>query len=169
MMRHYVSISFLLLALLADGTLPAATKPQAGRASDSTTWTSEDLERLKNAPDLISVVGQPAIEGQQSVDAPSSQPEIKDPAWYAAQASILNTRLESEQAELRDFEQKLENAQELGTTTPGVNLDEADPGITPEATIESLRDRVRATQSELDSLEDLARRNDMAPGILRGQ
>lgn len=168
-MQHYVNISFVLLMLLAEGTLPAATRPQAGRASDSTTWTNEDLERLKNIPDLISVVGQSANEGQQSLDAPSSHPEIEDPAWYAEQAASLNNRLESEQADLRDFEQKLGSAQELGTTTPGVNLDEADPGMRPEATIEILQDRVREAQSELDTLEDLARHNDMAPGILRGQ
>ena len=53
--------------------------------------------------------------------------------------------------------------------TGGINLDDGDIGITPEAGIEILQQRVNETERELDALEDLARRNDIPPGALRGQ
>jgi hypothetical protein len=57
------------------------------------------------------------------------------------------------QLDLRKFTQALEDVRELKTTTDGANLGEYDIGITPEATIEILQDRVRETQRELDALE----------------
>jgi hypothetical protein len=81
----------------------------------------------------------------------------------------LNAQLETEQAELRDFTQVLDDARELKDTTYGINLAEEDIGITPEATIDILQNRIRESQSELDALEDLARHNDIPPGIVRGQ
>jgi hypothetical protein len=51
--------------------------------------------------------------------------------------------------------------------TGGINLDGGDIGITPEAGIEILEQRVMEEQARLDALEDLARRNDIEPGTLR--
>jgi hypothetical protein len=45
----------------------------------------------------------------------------------------------------------------------------ADVGITPEAVIEILERRVKEVQTELDALEDLARRRGIPPGTLRGK
>ena len=42
-------------------------------------------------------------------------------------------------------------------------------GITPEAAIDILQQRVNEAQTELAELEDLARQNDIPPGALRGQ
>ena len=53
--------------------------------------------------------------------------------------------------------------------TGGINLDGGDIGITPDAGIEILRRRVQDTESDLDALEDLARRNGIPPGTLRGR
>ncbi len=50
--------------------------------------------------------------------------------------------------------------------TGGINLDDGDIGITPEAGIEILGQRVSEAQTELDALEDMARRNDIPPGTL---
>ena len=41
------------------------------------------------------------------------------------------------------------------------------PGVTPEEAISSLEAQVLETRSQLDELADLARRNDIAPGLLR--
>ena len=170
MMFHHLGISFVLVSLAAGGTLRAATKPRAVPASEANvTWTNEDLERLNRIPGLISVVGQPTNVGVQDIDAPAPQSITEDPAWYAEQAGWLNARLETEQADLRDFTQALDDARELKSTTSGVGLFADDIGITPEATIDILQNRVRATQSELDALEDLARRNDIPSGIFRDQ
>ena len=53
--------------------------------------------------------------------------------------------------------------------TGGTNLDGGDVGITPEAGIEILEQRVMQERARVDDLEDLARRNDIEPGALRGQ
>lgn len=170
MMRHYLSIRIVLVLFAAGGTLRAATQPHAGPAPEANgTWTNEDLQRLDKVPELISVVGQPSNDASQPVDGPPPHSRTEDPAWYAAQAASLNARLEAERADLRKFTRALDDARELKSTTGGVNLDEDDIGITPGATIEILQNRVRETQRQLGALEDLARENDIQPGVLRGQ
>ena len=170
MMRRSLSISLILASFVAGGTLRAAPRPHAGSSPEANgTWTNEDLQRLSKVPGLISAVGQPSTEATQSVDAPASHSITKDPNWYAARAASLGAQLEAEQADLRKFTQALDDARELKSTTGGVNLAEDDIGITPEATIEILQNRVRETQKELGALEDLARQNDIPPGVLRGQ
>ena len=170
MMRHYLSIRIVLVLFAAGGTLRAATKPHAGLAPGASgAWTNEDLQRLGKVPELISVVGQASTKAQQLVNAPASHSITEDANWYAARAALLNTRLEAEEADLRKFTQALDDARELKSTTGGVNLAEDDIGITPEATIEILQDRVRKTQRDIGDLEDLARQNDIPPGVLRGQ
>lgn len=168
MMRRSLSISVVLIAFAAGGTLRAATKPHAGPAPANRTWTNEDLQRLDKVPELISVVGQPPTKASQVVNAPAPH-STEDPDWYAVRATSMNARLEAEQADLRKFTQALDDARELKSTSGGVNLGEDDIGITPEATIEILQSRVRETQRELGALEDLARENGIPPGVLRSQ
>jgi hypothetical protein len=167
-MRRYLTISFLLASLSTGGTLRAATTPHAGPASATATWTNDDLRRMSGVPGLVSIVGEDANESPQRVGSSAPLRETEDLAWYAAQAAQLNARLEAAQADLRNFTHALEDARELKATTGGINLAEEDIGITPEATIDILQSRLRETQGELDALEDLARRNGIPPGILRG-
>jgi hypothetical protein len=131
-------------------------------------WTNDSLERLHDL-DLISIVG--ARNEEMPESASLRQPYIKthDPGWYAAEAAKLGDRLERREAELRRYQQALEDAQSLRNTTGGINLDEGNIGITSEAGIEILRQRAQETQTELDALYDLARRNGIPPGALRGQ
>jgi hypothetical protein len=65
--------------------------------------------------------------------------------------------------------QILEDARSLTKMTGGINLDEGDVAITPQAGIEILQHRVGEEQARLDALEDMARRHDIPPGALRGQ
>jgi hypothetical protein len=51
----------------------------------------------------------------------------------------------------------------------GINLVKGHIGITPEAGIEILEQRVEQAHAELLALEDLARRHGIPPGTLRGQ
>ena len=132
-------------------------------------WTNEDLERL-TAPGLISVVGQPAtVEDASPAGTPSPCVAIHASEWYAEEAATLRGELERRQARLDEYRQAIEDTRSLKTMAAGINLDEGGIGITPEAGIEILQQRVKEAQAELDDLEDLARRNEIEPGTLRGE
>ena len=150
--------------------LRAANKPRAGETVGATVvWRNGDLERLR-AKGPISVVGQVAEEATPDAAAPSSCiVETQDPEWYAEQASKLRAELERREAKLQLYRQALEDVKDLKTMTGGINLDGGDIGITPDAGIEILQQRVQDTEGDLDAIEDLARRNDIPRGTLRGQ
>jgi hypothetical protein len=95
--------------------------------------------------------------------------KTQDPAWYAEQAAELHDELERRRAELSDYRKALEDVRNLRDMTGGINFDNGDIGITPQSGIEILQQRVRDEQARLDALEDLARRHDIPPGVLRGQ
>ena len=104
-----------------------------------------------------------------SASMPGPYVKTEDSEWYAAQAAKLRDELEGRRAQLREYRLALDDARSLRKTTGGIDLDEGDAGITPEAGIEILQQRVNEAQTELDALEDLARRNGVPPGTLRGQ
>ena len=131
-------------------------------------WTNDELEKLHDLG-LISIVGTRNEEAPESVSLRQPYVKTDDPGWYAAEAAKLRDQLEHRQAELRGYQQALEDAESLRNTTGGINLDEGDIAITPEAGIEILRQRVKETQTAFDALYDLARRNGIPPGALRGQ
>ncbi len=94
--------------------------------------------------------------------------KTQDPGWYAEQAAKLRTEFERRKAQLNGYRQAIQDVESLKTMKGGINLDEADIGITPKAGIEILQQRLSETHSELDALEDLARRNEIPPGTVRG-
>jgi hypothetical protein len=168
-MNRYIcaAVTFGLISVAIP--LRAASGPHAGTDRQNTVvWTNDDLEKLQD-PGLICIVGR--MDEETSNSAPLPQPYVRtqDPEWYAEQAARLRDELERRKAQLDEYRQAIEEATSLKTTTGGINLDEGDTGITPEAGIEILQQRVSEAQSRLDALEDLARRNDIEPGTLRGQ
>jgi hypothetical protein len=170
-MNRYLTFSIFISMALSTLAIPlrAANKPRAGTDSHNPlVWTNDDLEKLRGLG-LISIVGR--MNEETPKPASRLQPYLKtpDPDWYAEQAAKLRDELERRRARLDGYRQALEEARSLKKTTGGINLDDRDIGITPEAGIEILQERVSETQSELDALEDLARRNDIPPGALRGQ
>jgi hypothetical protein len=182
-MNRYLAFSLAVSVTLSTLAIPlrAANEPRAGRMEKATkVWTNEDLEGLR-APGLISIVGpmdgeQPASTSApvpyEEMSAPESWPayvETQDPEWYAEQSTRLRNELEYRHAQLSEYRQALEDARNLRETTGGINLGEGDLGITPEDGIEILQQRVNEAEAKLDVLEDLARRNDIEPGTLRGQ
>jgi len=171
-MNRYLTFSLAISMTLSTLAIPlrAANKSRAGKTEKTAAlWTNEDLEKLSH-PGLISVVGEPRY-AEDAINAPMPLPYVntQDPEWYAGQAAKLQAQLENNQAELHRYRQAIEDAKSLKTMTSGINLVEGDVGITPDAGIEILQQRASETQSELDALEDLARRNDIPPGTLRGQ
>jgi hypothetical protein len=169
-MNRCLTFSLVISMALSTLAIPlrAANRPHAGTNSKNrVVWTNDDLERLHNLG-LICIVGQMNDEAPKS-SQPQPYVKTQDPEWYAEQAAKLRDELERRQAQLSEYRQALEDARSLKETTNGINLDDGDVGITPAAGIEILQERVNETQSDLDALEDLARRNDITPGTLRGQ
>ena len=168
-MTHHASAAVTLALISVAIPSRAANRPHAGTDSpDKMVWTNDDLEKLHSLG-LISIVGR--IDEERPTRASASGPYVRtqDPEWYAEEAAKLRGELERRRAQLREYGQALEDARSLRETTGGINLDEGDVGITPQAGIEILQQRVRTRESELGALEDLARHNGIAPGTLRGQ
>ena len=171
-MNRYLRFSLAISVTLSTVAIPlrAANKPRAGETEKTTVlWTNEELEKLRPLA-AISIVGQ-ANKADDSPTAAVPLPylETKDPEWYAEQAAKLRDELERRQTQLREYRQALDDVRNQGKTTGGINLDEGDVAITPEVGIEILEGHVIEVQTELNALEDLARRHDISPGMLRGQ
>jgi hypothetical protein len=170
-MNLYLTFSLVTSMTLSTLAIPprAANRPHAGTDSrDPVVWTNDDLEKLHSLG-LISIVGRIYEERPTSASAPAPYVGTQDPEWYAEQAAKLRDELERRQAQLREYRQALDDARSLKEMTGGINLDEGDVGITPEAGIEILQQRLNEAQTELDALEDLARRHGIPPGTLRGE
>ena len=166
LLRTAISLALLSVAI----PLRATNRPHAGTDSQSpVVWTNDDLEKLHDVPGLISIVGQIDEESPAPESAPGPYMETQDPEWYAQQAANLSDELERRQAQLSDYLQAIEDARNLRETTGGINFAEGDIAITLEDGIDLLEWRVEETHEAFDDLEDLARRNDIPPGTLRGQ
>ena len=170
-MNRYLTFSLAISMTLSTLAIPlrAANRPRAGMDSQNTVvWTNDDLERL-HVPGLISIVGRMNEETPKSAPTPEPYVKTQDPEWYAKQAAKLRDGLERRQNQLRDYRQAIDDVRNLRNTTRGINLDEGDIAITPEVGIEILERHVNEVQTELNALEDLARRHDIPPGTLRGE
>ena len=167
MIRHFCICCCLALVSAAT-PMRAANRPHAGADGNTkVVWTNDDLDKLHNL-DLISIVGRDD-EKPALVPMLAEYQKTRDAEWYSEQVAKLRDELEYRQAQLRNYQQALDDARSLNQSTSGIDLVDESFAITPEAGIEILRQRVSQTQSELDALEDLARRNDIEPGTLRGQ
>jgi len=168
MIRH-LYVCFCLALVLAAIPLRAANSPHAGTGSQTIkVWTNDDLERLQYLSPIC-IVGRANEETPEPASLPQPYAKTRDPEWYAEQAARLRDELERRRAQLNGYRQTIEDARGLKTMTGGTNLDGGDVGITPEAGIEILEQRVLQEQARVDDLEDLARRNEIEPGTLRGQ
>jgi hypothetical protein len=168
-MNRYLTFSAAISVTLSFLAIPvlAANKPRAGM-DNTMVWTNDDLDKLRPLG-LISIVGRVDEDTTAPAAMPKPYARTQDPDWYAVEAARLRDDLERRQAALREYQQALEDARSLTKTTGGINFDAGDIGITPEAGIDVLQQRVSDTQRDFDALEDLARRNDIPPGTLRGQ
>jgi hypothetical protein len=171
-MNRHLTFSLAISMTISALAIPlrAANKPRAGGTEKTTVlWTNEGIEKLRPLG-VISIVGQPDTkQGSTATAMPAPYDRTQNPEWYAERAAALRDELERRQDQLTEYQQAVKDARSLKETTGGINLDDGDIGITPEAGIEILQLRVSETQSELDALEDLARQHDISPGTLRGQ
>ena len=172
-MRIYLFPLAAILALAIALPSRAAEKPRPAQAAQSKqakkVWTDDDMDQLR-ARGLITTF---SIAPETTAQAPAAPPEpatyasrLEDPAWYAQQASDLQAELDKREAALREAQANLAQAAE-GVTQPGIAMDKKNPGITPEAGIDVLEAQVLEVQNQLDELSDLARQNNIPPGVLR--
>jgi hypothetical protein len=165
------NLGITITLALASVAIPlrAANGPHVGADRQRPqVWTNDDLEKLHGLG-LISIVGQVNEEETTEPSVPESYVNTQDPGWYAEEAANLRDELENSQAQLRDFQQAIDDVRSLRQTTGGMSLDYGDIGVTPEDAIGNLQQHVNDVQADLDALEDLARHNGIPPGVLRGQ
>jgi len=169
-MRTYRFSLTAILALAFAFPSHAAEKPSPAQAAKTKkVWTNDDMDQLR-ARGLISTFSVAPETTAQAQAAPSEQatftPKTEDPAWYADQAAILQAELDKRESALREAQANLAQAAE-GITQPGIAMDKGNVGVTPEAGLAILEAQVHEVQSQLDELSDLARQNNIPPGVLR--
>jgi hypothetical protein len=154
-------------------------KPAASPKPDSQkkVWTNDDVERLNpafvenrapqtstpSAATLTIVTVPPLAPAPHRVVARAPLAPEQDPRWYAQQVTALEAELSaiaSHEDELRQF-----RATSAGLPT-GLVLNAPVEGITTDNLIAQLEARRQEIAQQIDGLGDLARQNDLPPGIL---
>jgi hypothetical protein len=177
-MRTYPFPLAAILALAISFPLLAAEKPQPAQGTQNQpkkVWTNEDMDQLR-ARGLISIVGPavneaaaaatPAATAPTEAAGPIYNSRLEDPEWYAEQVAKLQAELDERESALQEQRMALAQAADR-ITQPGIVLDKKNAGVTPDASIAILEAQVGEVQSELDELSDLARQNNIPPGVLR--
>lgn len=147
----------------AQQTPPEKEKPDARRPKK--VWTNDDMQGLGGTSG-VSVVGEaPAAPGRGNATAqPRGYVKEKDSNWYRQQLAPLRSeleRLDKEIVRTREFI----NGEHTGEGRLKVNVFSVP--MNPADQIAQLEKRKATTQTKIDALEDLARRNDIPPGALR--
>jgi hypothetical protein len=169
-MRIYPFSLAAIFALAFALPSHAARNPSPAQvAKTKKVWTNEEMDQLR-ARGLISTFN---VAPETTAPAPAGQsepatftPRTEDPAWYAEQAAILQAELDKREAALREAQMAIAQAAE-GITQPGVAMDKGNVGVTPDAGIAILEAQAREVQTQLNELGDLARQNNISPGVLR--
>jgi hypothetical protein len=170
-MRTYPFALAAVLALAIAFPSRATEKPRPAQAGQTKkVWTNDDTDQLRSRG-LISTFSQvpgTAVEAATAPSLPATYASrTEDPGWYAQQAADIQAELDKREAVLREARAGIAQAAE-GITQPGIAMDKRGAGITPEAGLANLQAGVQEIQSQLDELSDLARQNNIPPGVLRG-
>ncbi len=190
-MRHSLRTSFTAFAtaavclafalpvatLAAGGTTTAAPPAQPRPDREKKVWMNEDVARLNPEFGLTpatkpAAAGSPSAASAQPV-APAPRPvaivaaapldPLQDPRWYAQQLDSL----EAELATIASRERQLRQFRATSTGLPtGLVLNAPCEGITTDNLIAQLDSRRQEISQQIDALGDMARSNDLAPGIL---
>jgi hypothetical protein len=154
----------------------AAEKPRPAQGNQNQpkkVWTNDDLDQLRSRG-LISIVGPQVSEAAaQAATAvseagfPVYNSRLEDPAWYAQKAADLQAELDKREAALLEQQTALAQVAK-GITQPGIAMNKGNAGVTPEAGLAILQAHVLEVQNQLDELSDLARQNNIPPGVFRG-
>ena len=164
-----LSVGFAIPAAAATGGGPA--KPPASPKPDTQkkVWTNDDVERLNPefVPGRAPESGiNSAVSVQSAPPAPVSVTPVdpqQDPRWYGQQVTALDAELaaiDSREEQLREF-----RSTSAGLPT-GLVLNAPCEGITTDNLIAQLESRRQEIAQQIDALGDLARENNVPPGIL---
>jgi hypothetical protein len=154
----------------AIGAARAADAQQEPQNEMSTkVWTNDNISSLPNLS--IQTGTQPLASAQSGPGPAQSQngwrvlpPREQDPAWYRVQ--IAELRRQAAQLEARAHEiQSVLDSHTGGHQ--GLNLLEKPEGLNAETEVKLLRQRRAGVLQQIDALEDMARRNGLAPGEVR--
>lgn len=158
-----------ILVLLSILSLhPAARRD----SSVQKTWTNDDIESLRETAPIsvfnpASAVQFAATPATLSAPAIAPKPPIikeLDPYWYSTQIDVLQTEMAASAAVVN----RIEDIRKSGVGISGViPLDREDVGLTPESTVQILQTQNKALGEQVDNLQELARRNDIPPGVIR--
>jgi len=140
-------------------------------AAEQKVWTNDDIPLLREmAPISIFSTGASAqARAAETFSAAANaltQPYVKelDPRWYAQQRDTLQTRIDADQEQIREIQQIEQTGDGISGAIP---LDKNAPGLTPYATVEILQNQIAQTETQIDDLQDLARRNGIPPAAVR--
>jgi hypothetical protein len=126
-----------------------------------------DQLRARGLISTFSQAPQTTAQAPEALSEPATfESRTQDPTWYAEQAAILQAELDRREAVLREAQAKLAQATK-GITQPGVDMAEGNVGVTPEAGIDILKAQVQEVENQFNELSDLARQNNIPPGVLR--
>ncbi len=166
-----ILFSPMLLVLIptvvcASGAHGAASPKPQGETKTIKVWTNEDLEALGPRVKPADEPGPPNAAPPALVVNLESAPVLppkKDPRWYAQQLAALDDQLSS----VSEQEDQLLHFRQTRTGLPtGLNVVAPCHGITTDNRIADLEARRLEILQELDNLADIARVNDMPPGVL---
>ena len=138
------------------------------------TWTNERLQQL-HEQGLISEFNrlpESRAEATLEIAAEESNPfrvydRTQDTRWYAEQVAALNAKIQALETELVHYQAELHYVRELKTSEAGLAVYQDTVGITPEAGIDIRRALLQGLRGELEDIRDLARRNNIPPGVVR--
>jgi hypothetical protein len=161
---------------LAGGNGKDANNAHANRPArdlEKKVFTNEDLETLARqsgepSNDRWSPAATPAESAQPAPNriARILLPQEKDPEWYAQQSGSLNAQAEAIDARLQQLQQYRSTGTAAGAVF-GLGLDAPCEGITTDNEIQQLILQRTQIESNISALEDMARQNDIPPGVFR--
>ncbi|MFZ0519876.1 MAG: hypothetical protein WAL95_02565 [Candidatus Acidiferrales bacterium] len=156
-----VAISFLVPQPAKPGATARAVR--GADAAAQKVWTNDDIPMLREMAPISIFSASANSEASFAstsgvVTAASRQPYVKelDPRWYAQQRDTLQARIDADQEQIREIQQIQQTGDGISDAIP---LDKNAPGLTPYATVEILQNQIAQIESQIDDLQDLARRN----------
>ncbi|MBZ5701836.1 MAG: hypothetical protein LAN84_08310 [Acidobacteriia bacterium] len=188
MPRRFSSLPLLVLcaALAASAQQPPAPPPQdpAPAASNAAAtpappappakkskkvWTNDDLPTLSGTS--VSVVGAPPQPAKNSSPRPNSQAAREAAREKELQIARLREALRKLRADLAQLDKQIADLhsfqQGTPSSSPGLLPNRRPNSASPEDQLRQLTAKRAQLQSQLDTLEDAARKAGLSPGDLR--